>query len=369
MYIYLLYFFVSVTIGIYSYALIDPNITFFQHPLWVAFRDPLVQFGYYNREGSWNVYLILVILLFLFYIIAVNNHETINPTRIALTIGIVLLFSYPFLSHDLFNYMFDAKIFTFYHQNPYLQRALDFPGDQWTRFMQWTHRTYPYGPVFLLLSLAPSFLGIGKFTLSFLLFKTFFILCYIISVHLLNTLNKRWAVIFATHPLIVIEGLVSSHNDLTALSLAIIGIYLLFKKNNAWGRLFLLFSGGVKYISAPMLLIGNSKNHRWNKVILIIQMGILIYLSLKMEIQPWYFLVLFAFLPFFEKIISSMNIFFLGLLMSYYPYIRLGGWNSAGKIDLKHQIILIFFLINVCYMCLIFFLKRYKYSYKVSTRS
>jgi len=101
MYIYLLYFFVSVTIGIYSYALIDPNITFFQHPLWVAFRDPLVQFGYYNREGSWNVYLILVILLFLFYIIAVNNHETINPTRIALTIGIVLLFSYPFLSHDL----------------------------------------------------------------------------------------------------------------------------------------------------------------------------------------------------------------------------------------------------------------------------
>lgn len=334
-------------LGIYSYALIDPNITFFQHPLWVAFRDPLVQFGYYNREGSWWVYLISVLLLFIFSFIAVKYYKKINAVTLALVIGGILLFSYPFLSHDFFNYMFDAKIITYYHQNPYLQRALDYQGDQWTRFMHWTHRTYPYGPVFLLLSLIPSFLGFGKFTLSFLLFKAFFIFCYFISVYLLNRLDKKWAVIFATNPLIIIEGLVSSHNDIVALALGIIGVYFILKKKKSGGILFFLFSAGIKYITAPLVFLFHKK---WYKIAFLFQLSLLTYLSLKMEIQPWYYLSLFIFLPFFPKLIERLQIFFFGLLMSYYPYIRLGGWDTAEKVNLKHQIIVIFLILNIFYL-------------------
>ena len=55
--------------------------------------------------------------------------------------------------------------------------------------------------------------------------------------------------------------------------------------------------------------------------------------------------------------------------MSYYPYIRLGGWDTADKVNLKHQIIFIFFLINVFYFCFTLLLKRYKSLYKVVTRT
>lgn len=373
----ILYATLTFALAIYSFALIDPNITFFQHPLWVAFRDPMVQFGYYNREGSWWVYFILVILLSVFSFFAVKYYKKINAVTLALVIGGILLFSYPFLSHDFFNYMFDAKIFTYYHQNPYFQKALDYPMDQWTRFMHWTHRTYPYGPIFLFLSFIPAFLGFGKFALSFLLFKAFFISCYLISVYLLNKLDKKWAVIFATSPLIIIEGIVSSHNDVVAVVLGIIGVYFIFKKKKAKGVLFFLLSAGIKYITLPVVLLsGLSFRGKTEKssvasrlsrdwishfvrndttiyfVSFIFQLIILGYLSLKMEIQPWYFLSLFIFLPFFPQFIERLQIFFFGLLMSYYPYIRLGGWDTAEKVNMKHQIILIFFVINVFYLLL-----------------
>ena len=242
---------------LFSFFLIDPNITFIQNRYWVQFRDAVVQVGYYQREVSWYIYLVLVVLFFIFHYYFVRNYKKINLNRLVLLIGTVLLFSYPFLSHDFFNYMFDAKIFTFYHQNPYLQRALDYPSDQWTRFMHWTHRTYPYGPIFLLLSFIPSFLGFGKFTPTFLLFKAMFVGFYLLAVFFLNKLDKKWAIIFATHPLILIEGLISSHNDLIALCLAVIGIFFLLKRTQIWGRLFLLFSFASSNIanSPPQNLI------------------------------------------------------------------------------------------------------------------
>ncbi|PIY72387.1 hypothetical protein COY87_01240 [Candidatus Roizmanbacteria bacterium CG_4_10_14_0_8_um_filter_33_9] len=375
-------------LAFYSYALIDPNITFFQHPLWVMFRDPLVQFGYYNREGSWWTYFILVILLFLFSFFAVRFYKKINIVKLSCVIGGILLFSYPFLSHDFFNYMFDARILTYYGKNPYLFKALDFPADKWTRFMHWTHRTYPYGPIFLILSLVPSFLGFGKFTLTFILFKATFIGLYIISVVLLSRLNKKWAVMFATHPLIIIEGLVSSHNDMVALSFAIIGIYFLYKNKNKWGRILFLLSLGIKYLSFPVFFVRapipkgflsflkNIKNkilnhssktlldrlrNNQNVMLFALQIGIILYVSFVGEIQPWYFLGLLAFTPFLSEFINKLWIFFFGLLISYYPYIRFGGWDTVDKVNLKHLIIIIFFGINLLYFFLYYFrLKKVK---------
>jgi len=75
-----------------------------------------------------------------------------------------------------------------------------------------------------------------------------------------------------------------------------------------------------------------------------------------MEIQPWYFILFFALIPFFEDLVTNLNIFFFGLLMSYYPYVRHGGWGkiigwtSSEKVILKHKIIYIFLLMNIIYL-------------------
>jgi len=371
----LLLFFISLSVfSIYSYSLIDPNITFIQHPLWVWFREQIIQLGYYHRDISWVIYLLLVIVLFIFHKWFISHYKKVNIRFLLLGMSLLLLFAYPFLSHDFFNYMFDARILTHYGQNPYFFKALDFPADKWTRFMHWTHRTYPYGPTFLILSLIPSFFGFGKFTLTFILFKATFIGLYVISVLLLARLNKKWAVLFATHPLIIIEGLISSHNDMIALSFAVIGIYFLYKNKNKWGRVFFLFSFGIKYLSLPVFFLrapaaksvlfflkqmkNKILNHSSKELVLqrlqknqniflfVLQLIVILYVSFVGEIQPWYFLGLLAFIPFLDNFINKLWIFFFGLLVSYYPYIRLGGWDTVDKVNLKHIIIVIFIAIN-----------------------
>lgn len=340
-----MYFITLLSLSLYSYFLIDPDLTFFQTNWWVSFRNVVVTQGYYHRDTSWLIYLVIVIALFLLHYFFVKNYRKVNPIRLAIITAAVLLFSYPFLSHDFFNYMFDARILTFYHQNPYLHRALDFPNDPWLRFMQWTHRSYPYGPTFLLVSVIPSFLSFGKFVLNFFLFKMTFAFFYLCTVYLLQKIGRKWAVILATHPLILIEGLVSSHNDLIGLSLAVVGIFFLYKRKMVAARIFILLSAGIKYLTIPFIVLSRN-NRRLNQFVFVVFATLLIYLSFYVEVQPWYFLGLFALLPFFENVIGNLNIFFAGLLISYYPYIRLGGWDTAVKVSMKHYIIGAFLVIN-----------------------
>ena len=350
--LYILYGLVLAGFCLYSYALIDPNITLFNHPLWSRFLETMLPLGYYERWTSWRLYLFLVIALFIFHYIFVRHYKAINPLKLALFISLLLLLAYPLLSHDLFNYMFDAKIFTYYGQNPYLHKALDFPQDQWIRFMHWTHRTYPYGPVFLIITIVTSFMGFGKFLLNFILFKALSSLFYLLSVYFLNKLNRRWAIIFATSPLIIIDSLINSHNDLISVAFLIIGIYFLFK-NSIKGKLFFLLSAGIKFMTIPAIFL-SKKNNILNK--LIFSFFIIFPLILiipffgnlfHVEIQTWYFIVVLGFLPFYENIITKLNILFFGLLISYYPFIRFGLWDKYEGVPIKHIIIVIFALINL----------------------
>jgi hypothetical protein len=339
---FFLYFLFSALFVIYSYFLVDPNFTLVNHSLWTNFRNFAVSIGYFKRGLSFTFYLLSLFIFFILYVFAKKNYQKINPIRLAFLIGVIFLFSYPFLSHDFFNYLFDAKILTYYGKNPYLHKALDFSQDSWLRFMHWTHRTYPYGPVFLLISLLPSFLSFGKFILAFFFFKITWFIFYLLAVVYLNKLNRRWAIIFATHPLILIEGLVNNHNDLIAATLGIIGIYYLLKSKKLVSRLFFLFSSGIKYLTLPIVFL-SKKNKTINILVFLGISGLILYLTIFGEIQPWYFLSFFIFLPFFGSLIESFDLLFFGLLFSYYPYIYLGGWDSVEKLQIKHIIILIFF--------------------------
>ncbi len=352
--------------GVYSYWLIDPNITFFQSAYWVRFRDWAVYLGYYRRDISWLVYLILLILLFIFHFIFLRKHKHYSAVTIAGLIVLLGCVSYPFVTHDLFNYLFDARILTHYGLNPYTHTGLDFQKDLWTRFMHWTHRPYPYGPTFLPLTLIPSFLGWGKFSITFFLYKLMNGGLYFLAVYLLNKKHRREALLFATHPLIIIEGLINGHNDMIAVSLALIGIYMLEKKYNIWSRVLFLLSAGIKYVTFPIALIGilpiipnrltNLARKYEYHLLFCMQASIVIYMCFRLESQPWYFLPLFIFVPFFPRILERSWILFFGLLVSYYPFIRLGAW-TAEKVTLKHEILLVALVFQFVYW-LITYLKK-----------
>lgn len=340
--------FATLLIGlfIYSYALIDPNLTLINHPLWVSFRDPLVYLGYHQRQASTIIYIILLFLLFLFHWYFAHNYKRFTLWKIVGVISIILVFSYPFLSHDFFNYIFDAKILTFYGDNPYTHIPGNYPDDKWLRFMHWTHRSYPYGPIFLLLTLIPSVLGVGKFILNFIFFKALNFIFYGLGVYLLHKMNKKWAYIFATNPLVIVEGLINAHNDLITVSIGIFGIYLLQKGNGIVARIILIASAGIKYLTFPTVFFVKNTKNKINYLLFFLQTTLFIYMFFNGGVQPWYFLSAFLFLPFYPKVVQHLNIFFVCLLLSYYPFIRFGNWD---QIWMKEFIIAFGFILNVIY--------------------
>lgn len=338
--IYILYGLVVFFFSIYSFALVDPNFTPITSPVWELFRNIMVQLGYYQRFWSFVIYFVLVILMFIFQWYLMKRKQS-SPLILAGMIGGITLLAFPFLSHDFFNYLFDAKIITYYHQNPYLYPAMHFAPDPDLRFMHWVQRTYPYGPVFLLLTTFASFFSFGKFILSFILFKILWVSLYVIAVKVLININKKAALFFATSPLIIIEGLVNAHNDLIAVSLGIIALYFIHKKRNTIiAGLMLVFSAGIKFTSLPFVILLT----KWRYSVLLAFIGFLATLAYgytKVGIQQWYFLNLWILVPFLLPFFTELSTLSFFLLLSYYPYVVLGGWDTPDKVHLKELLIFV----------------------------
>jgi hypothetical protein len=166
--------------------------------------------------------------------------------------------------------------------------------------------------------------------------------------------DKKWSLILAFHPLIIVEGLINNHNDLLALSFSVLAIYFLIrKKDKLLSAIFFILGGGIKYISLPLIFL--IINKKLAKILSLFLIFILIlYLTFFSEIQPWYFLIFFAFYPFFPKLVERLNLFFAGLLFSYFPYLFLGGWDSLEKINQKHIIISVFLGLNLIYLFFVY---------------
>lgn len=377
----------------WSWVLVDPNFTLVAHADWTRFREYAISIGYFQRAWSAGIFVSLVVVLSVCsYLIIRLYRGPILP--LAIVAGVLAgLFSYPALSHDVFNYIFDARIFTHYGQNPYLFRALDFPADPMIRFMHWVHRTYPYGPSYLLMSFIPSALGMGKFTATFFLFKLWHTLFFVFTALMLHRISRKAALIFVTSPLILVEGLMNTHNDFIALTLVLGGVIFLIenahtrvhtqKKHKNWlfaGLLFLT-SAGVKFVTAPALLFfvaphtmvmgwADKKGvhhdiaiRTWKLVLIGIAL-VLLLLVLRMEMQPWYFLNVFIFLPFIPNKFMHAHIFFSGLLLSYYPYVLGGEWGQGGDVSMKRTIIVTSLVVNVLLILIwqsIFALKNTKH--------
>lgn len=351
----------------WTWVMIDPNFTLYDHADWAVFRERMIAIGLFNRPLSSQLYLTCMGLLTVLHLLIVRKVPALSLKQVmifAIIIGAIAgICSYPALSRDLFNYIFDAKIFTFYGKNPYLLRAMDFPIDENLRFMHWIHRTYPYGPVYLLISFIPSFLSMGRFSLAFFLFKGMHVGLYALSVWCIYKIKPAAAIFFATAPLVLIEGLMSTHNDFVAVALGIIGMYYIHRGHLWRALIFMIASGLIKYFTLPLvmipsgLLIGkyiltssqlsNTKLKMLPKILAQKNLvyyaffgivGLIMYVVHSGELHSWYILNLFVFTPFLYELLKLWQIFFTSLLVSYYPYVVGGEWGQGGDVGMKKQI-------------------------------
>lgn len=341
---------------LYSLTQIDLSLTFSKLSIWQTIEKSFQQIGYFNRPLSTAIFLVILTLLFIHYFafifLAIKKRISRKQAWFLVLAGfVVLVFSYNAFSYDLFNYIFDAKIITHYHLNPYFYKALDFPNDPMLSFMRWTHRYYPYGPAWLFLTAPISFIGLNIFSLTFFLFKIFISGFFLGTVYLIEKIvrkvspgNEIYALLFfGLSPLVLIESVVSVHNDIVMMFFAVLGLYLVLNKKLIFSIIAIIFSFFIKEVTIlllfPVLIFQNPikkiflSSENFFRLCVLTMIAGFMYALTKLEVQPWYFLWVIPFISFLKPnkyvflLTSGVS---LGLLLRYAPFLYQGDWNGAA---------------------------------------
>lgn len=339
------YLFITIGCVIYSYTQVDLNLTLSGNSIYQSVQTYLTQIGYFYRPISSTIFLFLMGLLSLVYIYCLGQLRQgkfdIKTIKWLIGITTILLFAYPAFSHDIFNYMFDARIVTRYGLDPHFFKALDFPFDPWIRFMRWTHRYYPYGPGWLWLTFIPSYLGMGKFVLTLGLFKLMFLVFHLGNIWLVGKLAdgaRRWEAIvfYALNPLVLIESLVSPHNEVMMLFFSLFAIYLLVKKNTIHAIVSIIVSISIKYISIvllPLFWFIKPIDKHFYTVAYWLWITALVPVVIQREPYSWYAIPLVGLAALSD--VKQIKIFTLSisiaLLVRYFPFLWWGEYTPKTQ--------------------------------------
>lgn len=336
-YLLVCWFVISLILFVYSYGFVDFNLTLSSHPLVMNFVSWSQNLAMFHRSTSLYLYLGLIVLAYLLYSFTLLLTPPKSfPWFFVSLLALVFSLSYPFLSSDVFKYLFAAKELLVYQANPHLVAPWVFEGDTWIRFMRWIHTPSPYGPVMTALAVPYYVLGFGKFVPTLYLFKLDQIFWYGLSIWVIGKLSKstRAQLFFALNPLVLVEWLVNSHNDAPMISLLLLSLYLLSLGKRLPSLISLLFSIGIKYVTIiflPVLLLPKllQKHLPFTIYYLLSTLALapLLY-HYSSQYQPWYvtWLVPLAALSGSVMIMSLTAAYTLGALLRYIPFIQTGLW-------------------------------------------
>jgi len=370
-------------LAIFTYSYVDLNLTLSQNPAALWFVGILQNLGYFHRSLSTSIYLIWIATAFSFYILNLwlfyKKKLRGNYLKYAVVLStLILIFAYPFLSSDLFNYIFYSKIILSYHSSPYTHRALDFPGDDWLRFMRWVHGYAPYGPLWLAGALIPAILGFGKFSLNLLMFKIFIGLFHLLNSYLIFKILEKTGIknillatsFYALNPLLLIEGVANAHNDIVVASFLLLAVYFYVHKENAKSFAVIFAGALIKYIpilNLPWYIFSLLRKKKLNyELIVFLNLATLTIFtfifstfaikvpfmpggSTQVQFQPWY---LFWTLPYIALIPKS-PLLILGILVSigaslrYLPFLFYGDWVRANTILFMQSVTVLPLIIGI----------------------
>ncbi len=364
----MLLFVVLFLLSIFSYGFKDPNLVLTSNPTIQSFILPLVHLVFYERPWATALFFVFIASLFGLYIAFLKN----TPKKIAWMIGIggmILAFSYPALTHDLFNYVTTAKVAYTYHENPYLVMPIEIPNEQYLAFTRAANKVALYGPVWILLTAIPHVLGNGNIWLTIIMFKLMNLLWYFVFSYLIYRVTKsiKNVLFFALNPLILIETLVSGHNDIYMILLACFGLYVC-QQRKLLGALSLFASmliKGATIVLLPLILL---KDIPWNTLLryayVLLSIVFFVVAPLREELYPWYavWLVGVASLMDMKKnglIISFTIVLSFALEFRHLPYMWMGYYEGSGPL-LRTLLTIVPIGIYILYIGIRYVLKKTK---------
>ena len=326
---------------IFTFLFIDPNLIYF-HKFYTGFALD-------NRTIATFLYVFLVSILFIFYIVFLKNHKNVDIKKLVFISCIILFFSYPaILSYDIFNYLTTAKVLSFYKESPYIIMPIEFAGDPFLLFTRAANKIALYGPAWLAISGVSFLLGFGNFILALFNLKLLIVLFYLGSLRMIYKISKskESVLFFALCPLVMVESLVSSHNDIVMMFFALLSVSFLRSKRILPAILFLLMSILIKYATIFLLPVFiytairtvTNKKIDWEKVYFysfISMLAIFLLSILREKIYPWYAIWLLSFLVLMSRnklIDYSFIALTFGLMLSYAPYMYSGSYFGVSHV-------------------------------------
>jgi len=344
---------------VYSFTQVDLSLTLSKVSVYQIAEKYLQHIGFYERPLSTLIYIIILTVLIAFYFkflrLAIKKQLDIKKVWILIAVtAVVLGFSYNAFSYDLFNYIFDAKIVTHYHLVPYFYKALDFPNDPMLSFMRWTQRTFPYGPSWLVLTVPLSFIGFNIFLLTFFLFKFLAVFSFLGSCYLIYKISEKLfpedkllnLVFFALNPLVIVECLVSAHNDIPMIFFFLLSVYLFLNKKKFTAFVLNIFSIGVKFSTGvvfPLFIVleyfdRTKRKINWEMFFVasfLLSLLTVAGATVRTTFQPWYLifpLSLVAFVPKKLYILIPVLLSTVFGLAIYIPYIYMTDYAKGYPI-------------------------------------
>ncbi len=333
-----LYVIASVFLFLYSYTQVDLSLTLSRMSVFQTLEKTFQYVGWYQRPLATALFILLVVLFFSLYWAALRR-KNLQIWKIIIPMAVILLFSYPAFSYDIFNYMFDAKTVLVYHKLPYSVIPLAFSGvEPWLSFMRWTHIPSVFSPFWILLTLPFYLLGFGYFLGILWSFKLLAVVAYLATsffiYKILADLDREHAVrgvaVFALNPLVIFESLVSAHNDIVMMAFAMGSYYAYIHRKRLASFVVLSASIATKIMTVslvPVFLAGWQRTWALGATLI----GFVAFLLVTgREIQPWYmiwFLPWVALLPRAKRLTMISIGVSMGFLLRYAPYLYTGGYN------------------------------------------
>lgn len=362
----LAYFLSLVAYAIFSYSLTAPNLILSNwEPYW-EFQTWMWRTFFNDRVLLSQTYLgVLMVIVGAYFWLVHSLTQATPKLKSWLVVGLMvapLFLSNNALSYDVFNYIFNAKMVVVYQADPHVETATNYLDDDWTRFMHNRHTPAPYGYGWTVLSLVPYTLGLGKFLLTWLSFRAFSVLSlgllalvYFVSQH---RAPNSWAWVVLLNPLLLIEMISNSHNDLWMMVPALLGLHLLLP-DSVWFRkapaktiglslVLLAVSASIKLATIALLpvwllLVAS----RWTPFSLTKPLtdnwayvaSVLMFLPLltlrSQQFHPWYLSWVLIWLPYFNfrhRVSTTWAVSLLVLSFSslarYLPYFSAGNYDG-----------------------------------------
>lgn len=366
---YTLLFFVY---AIWTYFLTDRNLVLLSTPLYWNWQVWMWGVG---KEVVAGLYVGLVLLISLIYVLllkARNLNFEIRKFFFIVLIPLSLIFSYNALSHDVFNYIFNARMVLMYGADPHVQVALDFSSDPWIRFMHNVHTPAPYWYGWTFFSLPMYFVGFGKFIITWLSFKFSSGLGFLFLLFSVKKLLKKvkpvdgefWFLALAFNPLLLIEFFSNAHNDAWMMGFAVLSLSLIWTKKERnvkhifFSILSLLFSISMKYVTVIvvpfwlfLVLDWETLKFLPKKFMSMIHTYFFDFISLSFflplltarsqQFHPWYLLWSISFLPFIRIKEWKVGLLILSIssLFRYVPWLWNGAFEFTDAIQVQQRLI------------------------------